>query len=221
MFKNNKWDQQYKKSSIESKGLHSYFYHKFFEGYSEYYVRDDEGKNRLRREYTSIGYLPDISGKRFLAHKFLYWGLFIIAGFIFVYSALILGGSKSDSDWYAVISQSLALFSMLILLWSLICFTMCSGVLTIHDFKSGPLAVRNNSLIVAVLMAISFLIKGIGLIILLIQNDTGSISSYTVPSVIGMLISTILIFFICLIENHVKYYEHGQKRELSGSMEIN
>lgn len=78
-------------TDISSGGIHSRAYHSFFEGYSEFYALNVNGKRTvLRRVYTGETYCRDQTRARFILSKLLY-GLFFAAGVCFFSQCSIAG----------------------------------------------------------------------------------------------------------------------------------
>lgn len=137
-------DEQARLEGMSNKAWHSTFYHSQYEGYSEYYAYDEQGKKHLRRVYTAAYYRADQTKQQRLRHTVLLMLLLIGTVILFLLGASMQ--AACNTTLYVNIFQALL---VLTLVWTL------SGVageffvpvdMTIGQFRKTVMRVRRASL---------------------------------------------------------------------------
>ena len=138
-------DEQARLESLSNKSWHSTFYHGQFEGYSEHYEWDADGKKKLVRTYTGEYYRPAQSPSRrhrFAAARIL---LFLLG------TALFLAGAAQPAvcnrTVYVTIFQALTLACLAFVLMGLCTMLTVRGDFTIPAFQHGPTRLKRSSLL--------------------------------------------------------------------------
>ena len=135
---------------------HSKAYHRFFEGYAEVSVPNPDGKGyRIQRVYTGNYYRQDLTQGQRIRLRGLYVALFLCIAYLFVSSAIL--PLTSNSTWYAVLPQAV---SVPFLFWIVVAFFSylpAERDMTIADYRSSSLSLRNATLGSAICLGITAL----------------------------------------------------------------
>lgn len=80
-------EQEQRLNDFSGSGWHSDFYHKHFQGYSEY-VTIENGKRKIHRIYTGAYYRPEMTKTRRRAYRIIYSCLCLFSIIMFIMGAL-------------------------------------------------------------------------------------------------------------------------------------
>lgn len=130
---------------------HSDAYHSFFEGYTERLALDENGRQRLQREYTAPWIVEDLSPAKSRRVRIVAWFFYLAAVGIYLWCALRPVGSNSSP--YVAAAGLLTVIPLLLLFFALVTFTLHTEKLTKYDYKSNRKRLRVLSLAGAILMA--------------------------------------------------------------------
>lgn len=216
MGKRLKKSKQYLNSDIGSGGIHSQAYHKFFEGYSEYYALNSSGKRTvLRRVYTGVTYRCELSKKQFIFSKFLYCLLCIVSATLFVKATLQGGNAGSNTVWYTVLPQAVTTFLFIWFLCNLFCYLTNSRVMTIHEYNTSSRGIIRTSMFIACGMMVSAITTCIYLLLHLSEFKVE-----TIIIIIKMVLSSFVFGGIHIIEKNVKYIRSENETDIAGATKI-
>lgn len=148
-----------KKERFLLRPFHSRFYHKYFEGYTEYKRLDKKGKMKITRVYTGQYYRQDMSTKQKVLYRLTYLALYVIAliGFF--------SGTMQDiPENYNIYINLITAVTVPFLFWvalALVNYLFIEGDMKISDYKSGPVRLKNatlGSFVMCVLRLLSLLL---------------------------------------------------------------
>lgn len=134
-----------------NKGWHSKSYHRHFEGYTEVEAINAKGKAVIQRIYTGDYYRLDLPAKKRVLLRVLY-------GISWLCACILFGLASSrpisaNSTWYLAIVQTLSLFGLAAVLFSLIAHCTAPRDMTIGDWKGSSRATKRRSVFTAVFLA--------------------------------------------------------------------
>ena len=138
-------DDQARLESLSNQSWHSTFYHSQFEGYSERYEWDEQGKKKLVRVYTGEYYRPAQTAAQRRLFSVLRVLLFL-AG-----TALFLTGAAQpavcNSVFYVTLFQALTVAALAFVLISLCSRLSVRGDFKIADYNHGVTRLKHSSLL--------------------------------------------------------------------------
>lgn len=133
---------------------HSDFYHRHFEGYSEYYEVDpSNGKSRIKRVYTGAYYSRDMSRKQRLFLKLVLTFVWLATAAVFIFCAS--RPYSANRMRYIVFAQ---VGSIVGLAWAAIGLVNCWTVpvkMVVGEWRSSSEKLRYGSICAAVFFALS------------------------------------------------------------------
>lgn len=138
-------DDQARLESLSNQSWHSTFYHSQFEGYSERYEWDEQGKKKLVRVYTGEYYRPaqTLSQQRLFAVLRV---LLFLAG-----TALFLIGAAQpavcNGVFYVTLFQALTVAALAFVLMGICSHLLVRGDFTLPAFNHGPARLKRWSLL--------------------------------------------------------------------------
>lgn len=137
-------DEQARLEGFSNKSWHSSFYHKQYEGYSEYYEYDENGKKRLRRVYTGAYYHAALTtGRRRLISALR---VMLLAAAVVLF---LIGASRQavcNTKIYVTIFQALAVLTLVWALSGVIGGLYMPEKMKIGDYKKTSVRVCRASL---------------------------------------------------------------------------
>ncbi len=139
-----KSDIQANRQTPSNKPWHSRFYHKQFEGYTEFYQLDENGKKKLLRVYTAPYYRPNLTKTRqrvFLLIRFI----LILVGIVFFY----FGATQHavcNMTAYSAIFQALSIPPICWSFFGFYAHLSVSGDMKIGEYKRAAVRTRKASL---------------------------------------------------------------------------
>lgn len=159
-------DEQARLEGMSNKAWHSSFYHSQYEGYSEYYTYDKQGKKRLQRVYTAAYYRMDQTAKQKRLYALVQ--VLLLAAAITLF---LLGASRQavcNTRFYVTVFQALLVLTMV---WTL------SGVagrffvpedMTIGQYRKTTVRVRRASLCSSICL---FAVAAAALVAAVLEGD--------------------------------------------------
>ncbi|MEI7845746.1 MAG: hypothetical protein WCK35_08080 [Chloroflexota bacterium] len=136
---------------------HSKAYHRFFEGYSEIKVPNQNGKGyRIQRIYTADYHRQDLTKAQQLVVRILYVVLFITSAYLFISSAAL--PLSSNSTWYVVMIQVISTPLLFWILVTLFSYLPAGQDLTIAEYRSSSLALQKATLSAAISLGLAALV---------------------------------------------------------------
>ncbi len=134
--------------SLSNKSWHSTFYHSQFEGYSEHYEWDEQGKKKLVRTYTGEYYRPELTSARRRLFSVLRIILFLAGTALFITGAAL--PAVCNGTFYVTIFQALTVITLAFILMGLCNLLTVRGDFTIPAFTHGPARLKRWSLLGAI-----------------------------------------------------------------------
>lgn len=124
-------------------GYHSRAYHRFFEGYAEFYENDKNGKPYIRRVYVGPYYCPEGTRKEQLADKISGLLLYFVATSVYVICCV-------QKVWYnafapIVFFEALVLFLLLFFLFPFTEHVRAGKRLMIREYRDASELYRKES----------------------------------------------------------------------------
>lgn len=176
---------------------HSRSYHKYFEGYTEYYERDSSGKDHLKRLYTGKYYMQCLSVPRRLLLRLLYTILFIISVVLFSYTAV----ENTDFNylWYVSASYALCIPFYFWTFMRLTAYIFAPKKMKIYTYKSTSLAIKKSTLYLISFLCLSCVIN------IVYQLLNLQFSAVNIFALIRLAIACVCITAIRIIEARVEY----------------
>lgn len=176
---------------------HSGYYHRYFEGWTEIPELKPNGHGvHIRRVYTGEYYRADMSQTHRRGHKALCVLLVLLSLLLYVRASVM--GLASNTVWYVVFPQVLALCGYLFLGWFLISKLSAPVLLTIREYREASknlkLAGGLQSAVLA-LAAVNTLLH-----FALSGGDGGEILA-----AVFYLLAGSAAFGVCWLEQRVKY----------------
>lgn len=138
-------EEQARLEGLSNKAFHSRFYHDQYEGYSERYVLDKNGKKKIERIYTGSYYQPEQTDKGLRASNLLRVALFIVGVALF-----LVGASRPvvcNTTFYVTILQAVTVVFLFWLLMGLLSRLTVSGALKLPDYKHAVVRTTRASLL--------------------------------------------------------------------------
>lgn len=132
---------------------HSRHYHRYFEGYRESLIIDENGRKRIKRQYIGRYYERKCSDRQWIFVKLLYFALALGAVVLFSWSGL---QSLPCGRVFAVeLSTAASVFSLFAeIIVTLTCLTK-KRKMDVHDYKSAFAKVKTISLLASLCMAVN------------------------------------------------------------------
>lgn len=177
--------------------MKSYFYNKFFSGYSETAEVLKNGKKKIQRVYTGNYYFAETNRFGKIFRTILYFSVFILGAIGFIYAAI---KQPTGLHGWVVVPMILALLLILFLPISLICYAFAPKKMTIYEYRESSVNLKELSLFAGIFTLISL----IALIVLTIFEEELAISK-SVYSIAGYFLCTACMFVLYTVERNVKY----------------
>ena len=183
----------------DSRLWHSHAYHRYFVGYTEYREPDRNGKEHLRRVYTSSWHIRDLTRKQRVLVCCLYVLLFLLmAGAVALAGLRQTAGGKA---FYVVIPELAVLY---LLSWLgyilLVNYLFLPEKMTVHDYRASSVSLRRAAFALVIAFIASAALS------LLEGALTGNISQALVPGA-AFLAGAVCAFLMLWTENRIPYRE--------------
>lgn len=176
--------------------LHSSAYHRFFEDYSEYYERDEQGKLQLKRVYTGEYYCRELSKKQCLTLKLALGLIWLLTVAIFIFCAS--RPYAANSSWYVVAVQVGGIVGLVWMAFGLFNYFTVPQKMTVGDWKSASEKLKNGSICTAIFSSLSVIMT----LLHRCLNDGGS--TYVI-CVVGFAVCCGLAVLENRLENRTPY----------------
>ncbi|MCC8102827.1 MAG: hypothetical protein LIP11_11420 [Clostridiales bacterium] len=189
-------------------------YHKYFEGYTEYTVKKDNGKNKIVRIYTGVYYTQHLDTARYLLVRLLYILLTALSFFLF------FSGSMADVSynyvWYVTLFQAFSIPCLFMLLILLIGYVFADRKMVIHNYNLYHKQLMN----VAKYGSLFFAFAAAGMVINLLITQT--FSAAVLYPVAKFLIAALALLGIFQVESRITYdtLENSNPKTVPGGIEI-
>lgn len=138
-------DEQARLESLSNKSWHSTFYHSQFEGYSEHYEWDEQGKKKLVRVYTGEYYRPAQAPSQRRLFSAARVVLFLVGTALFITGAAL--PAVCNGMFYVTLFQALTVAALAFVLMGLCNHLSVRGDFTIPAFNHGPARLKRASLL--------------------------------------------------------------------------
>lgn len=176
---------------------YSSYYHKYFEGYMEQRMIGKNGKVRIERIYVGDTYTQDVSDKRWVLQKILFFALYFCGA-----AAAVLPNSVTwtgRADWYLEVCLAIGMLMMFLLLYVLIAYAMAKRKLTVWGYKETSQRLKTCAKLTAYVFAAAFLAQ----IVYVFINHLHGI--YLLPLVFSP-VAAALFYLIHYIESRLTTY---------------
>lgn len=147
-FKKN--DIQANRMTPSNKAWHSRSYHKYFEGYSEYYQLDKNGRKKLCRVYMGPLYRPLLTKRKHRALLLIRFILFFIGAALFFLGAI--QPAVCNITIYSALFQALSVLPVCWTFFGIWSYLSVSGDLKIGEYKRAAVRSKKASLISALFL---------------------------------------------------------------------
>ncbi|MCD7861976.1 MAG: hypothetical protein LUG61_00340 [Lachnospiraceae bacterium] len=117
---------------------HSRGYHKYFEGYSEYYIMKPNGKTKIERIYTGLYYRAAVGRSKYIFLKIFYPLMWLILAFLFITASA--ASVSSNFVWYTALPVALFIPVLFYLAMAILSYIICRPKMEIRQYRSGSLA---------------------------------------------------------------------------------
>lgn len=191
-------DEEDKREHFLLRPFHSHFYHRQFEGYTEYKRPNEKGKMKIVRVYTGQYYRPDLS----IGHRRLLRAVYLVL-FLIMLGCFIVGASLDTEVNYNIYTNIIIAATVPAAFWmaiALVNYLAAPEKLKIPEYKSGPVRLKTASMVCFVLSLMRFL--SLALYCLCIK---GALTSGDLTAMIYALICAAAMILINRIENKVVY----------------
>ena len=144
----------------DTRGFHSWSYHSYFEGYTESYRIDSNGRKRLVREYTGAYYSQKLGSAGYVLLRIMY--TLLLAGAVYMFICAGRMPEESGSPWYMILAEFAA---VMILSWFV--YVLAAGYLfipkrmTVGDYRASSGAIKNVSFAAAICFACNALLAAL------------------------------------------------------------
>lgn len=183
----------------QKRSYHSGAYHRFFEGYSEIPIVNEDGKvSKIKRVYTGKLYLQRLDKPHRIAAKIEYPLLVILAGVLF-FSAVTMK-VPCNYIWWVSAVQACVFPSLLWLVTSVITYLLAKGEMKISEYRSG-----SRHLLYAAVLCAGFTLASVCLAILASCLNLYPFSRELVLYLTKLLLSAALFFTLRCLEAHIQY----------------
>ncbi len=137
----------------KSSSWHSGYYHRYFEGWTEIPETTPSGKVRIKRVYTGEYYKADMSKTERYVHKMFCSLLVLLSLMLYVRAGLM--ALASNTVWYVVFPEVLALCGNIFLVWFLIAKLTSPVMLKIREYRESTKNLKLAALLQAVFLGLS------------------------------------------------------------------
>lgn len=123
-------------------GFFSSSYHRHFEGYAEYEATNEKGEAVIRRVYTGMYYIPELSGKQRVLHR-LVQGLFWMAS----WAVFLYGASRQEAGndvWYVGLCQAVDIGVLVWIGSGLFNYLIASPKMTVGEWRGSTQRLRRG-----------------------------------------------------------------------------
>ena len=132
----------YEKAS-HGEGIFSHFYHRYFEGYSEYMIIEPDGKRRIERVYTGEYYICPLTGMKKAARGAAYVFAFTLSAFLFVWAAS--RPVEANSAMYVVAATAIAIAGYVMVGRGIFNYCTNPTKMTVGEWRSATERIINGS----------------------------------------------------------------------------
>lgn len=182
---------------------HSAAYHRFFNGYSEIPVLDEQGRRvKIRRIYTGRLYTQQLTQAQKTGLKIGYLCLLFLACFLFIHAVVM--DIPCNYIWYVSAAEALVFPGILWLVPVLISYLPANGEFKISEYRSGPRHLRYASLLCAAASAAAVCMAALSLCL-----DQMPFSAEFAVYTVKLLCSAALFLLVNRLEAHVPYKIHS------------
>jgi hypothetical protein len=138
--------------------FHSHFFHRYFEGYTEYRDVDEKGKVHIRREYTGTVYISELSGGEYWLLRAVYVILFA-AMLYFLYQAS-MRQTAFGNNLFLVLPEIATVACFFWMFYTLlVSYVFAPKRMTIDDYRTSSGSLIRVSKLLAVLSALDALVS--------------------------------------------------------------
>lgn len=176
---------------------HSRGYHKFFEGYSEYYVTKPNGKPKIERIYTGLYYKADMKKSSYTLVKASYLLLYLCLVYLFITgSAAVV---TSNFVWYATFPQALFIPVLFYQAIVIVSYVTAKEKMQIHKYKTTSKALIKSSVFGAIYCGLS----AVGVLVNMLI--TKSFSGALLSPCIKFIVCAVIQFAYFMAERNIEY----------------
>lgn len=143
-------------------GYHSFFYHKYFEGWVEYEVLSPNGKKEITRLYTAPWYQMDLGRRRKIL--WLLGSLLLIGASALCFFYGFIADTSANTKVYVVIPEAVAAVFSGILFITYLSMATAPKQLTIYEYSSTIQAMIRQSKFGCVLDGILVAMVGVDML---------------------------------------------------------
>jgi hypothetical protein len=137
-------------NSMDSRA-HSRAYHRYFAGYTETKIVQEDGKTVIERVYTGTYYKRQLEGKNMLILKLAYLALAIAAAVLFAVNAL--KRVELNFQWYIALLETMAVVAIF---WELIAsvnYLISPETMTRYEFKISSCSIKRATAFAAAVLS--------------------------------------------------------------------
>ena len=183
----------------DSRLWHSHAYHRYFEGYTEYRELDQNGKEHLRRVYTSSWHIQDLTKKQRILVRCLYVFLFLLMA-----GAVALAGFRQTAGGKAFYVVIPVLAVLCVLMWLgyilLVNYLFLPEKMTVHDYRASSVSLSRAALVLVIAFLASAALS------LLEGALIGDISQTAIPAA-AFLLGAVCAFLMRWTEGRIPWRE--------------
>lgn len=180
----------------EGKRWHRDYYHRYFEGWTEYTELTDSGRVRIKRVYTAEYYSPKLSESRWRLYKLLYLLAVMVSFALF---AVFAGASiASNSSKLVVAPQVLSLFAYIFTLWFELERLFTPVKMTVRQYNEAAKNLKTASLVLSLCLAAAAAASGIHYLF-------ASGGLHEAASVLAFALAGGIMFFVFWNERRIEY----------------
>lgn len=129
-------DQEMKRTGgmPQSADFHSKTYHRYFEGWSEWYETDGKGKKKIRRVYTGVLHQLDAPDPVRFRLRIAYILFYALALVLFLFAAFQPVGG--NSAWYGALMTAVCIPTLVLTLVFLVSYLTAPREMTLYQYRS-------------------------------------------------------------------------------------
>lgn len=154
-------------SALEKHVRHSASYHRHWSGYTEQVIRDERGRQRIKRVYTGATYIQDLPPAKKLALRAAHTLCCAGSAALFISSATLREGSNRVR--LVELITFLSLCALLMLGVHLAIYLFSPQRMTINRYRTGPIRLTQWSFVAALSLVVQTLALALGAL----QGDAG------------------------------------------------
>lgn len=161
-------------------GKRNRHYHNFFEGYTEYYEMQPDGKRRIKRVYTGKLYEQDGSKRWKILYRCAYTAAVLLSAAFFILAATTV--SASNLSWISAIPTLIAVF---LYLWTAVSVIYYDSLRprTVYEYTTSHDGLIRSALCLSVCHGISILIH---LILMAVYGSLSAAPEYRILAALAL-----------------------------------